>query len=129
MDNNTQIPDATLSLPSVQKDADQGSNSDSNPDTFDKLSTAAKMPQPVSAQRVTPETTNFTSSTSTQQVLTDSSALIAEDVDLIEKEWVERAKEIVHKTKDNPYLQNRALTQLKVDYVKKRYNKAVKMNE
>src|SRR5690606_30294000 len=43
---------------------------------------------------------------------------IADDADLIEKEWVERAKEIVHKTKDNPYLQNKAITKMKADYIK-----------
>lgn len=48
---------------------------------------------------------------------------IADDVDLIEKEWVEKAKEIVEKTKDNPYLQNKAISEFKADYIKKRYNK------
>lgn len=48
---------------------------------------------------------------------------IADDIDLIEKEWVEKAKEIVEKTKDNPYLQNKAISEIKSDYIKKRYNK------
>lgn len=50
---------------------------------------------------------------------------IADDVDLIEKEWVEKAKEIVDKTKENPYLQNKAISEIKADYIKKRYNKEV----
>lgn len=128
MDNNVQTPDATLSLPAVQKNTDQGSDGNPKPESVDNFSAASKMPQPASSPTVTPKATNSTSSTSVQ-VDTESSALVAEDVDLIEKEWVERAKEIVHKTKDNPYLQNRALTQLKVDYVKKRYNKDVQMSE
>jgi len=55
--------------------------------------------------------------------ISSQSPAIADDVDLIEKEWVEKAKEIVNKTKDNPYLQNKAMSEFKADYIKKRYNK------
>jgi hypothetical protein len=54
--------------------------------------------------------------------------LMADDVDLIEKEWVVKAKAIVAKTKDDPYQQNRAITQVKADYLKKRYNKDLKVS-
>lgn len=47
----------------------------------------------------------------------------AQDNDLIEKEWVEKAKQIVEHTRDNPYEQQRALAEMKADYMKKRYNK------
>ena len=50
---------------------------------------------------------------------------IAEDVDLIEKEWVEKAKHIVSQTKDNPNEQNSEISKLKADYMKKRYNKDI----
>lgn len=53
----------------------------------------------------------------------------AEDTDLIEKEWVDRAKEIVEHTRDNPYEQQNALTKMKTDYMKKRYNRDVKSTE
>lgn len=53
----------------------------------------------------------------------------AEDSDLIEKEWVERAKEIVEHTKDDPYEQQKALSKMKADYMKKRYNKDIKISE
>lgn len=67
---------------------------------------------------------------SVQQQPTDSShPMIADDVDLIEKEWVDKAKEIVNKTRDNPYLQNKAVNEMKADYIKKRYNKAIKIDE
>lgn len=52
---------------------------------------------------------------------------IAEDTDLIEKEWVEKAKEIVEKTKNDPYLQNQEINKVKADYMKKRYNKDMKL--
>lgn len=53
----------------------------------------------------------------------------AEDSDLIEKEWVEIAKQIVEHTRDDPYEQQRALSQMKADYLKKRYNKDIKISE
>ncbi len=53
----------------------------------------------------------------------------AEDADLIEKEWVLRAKALVAKTKDDPHLQNKELNLYKADYIKKRYNKDVKVSE
>lgn len=63
------------------------------------------------------------------QTLVGSSPQIADDVDLIEKEWVEKAKEIVEKTKDNPYLQNKAISEIKADYIQKRYNKQISKSE
>ncbi|HYF97064.1 MAG TPA: hypothetical protein VD947_03430 [Patescibacteria group bacterium] len=53
----------------------------------------------------------------------------AEDNDLIEKEWVDRAKQIVEHTKEDPYEQQRALSQMKADYMKKRYNKDIKISD
>lgn len=64
-----------------------------------------------------------------QQGISTSSPAIADDADLIEKEWVEKAKEIVDKTRDNPYLQNKAISEMKADYIKKRYNKDVTKSE
>lgn len=53
---------------------------------------------------------------------------IADDADLIEKEWVMRAKHIVEQTKQDPYTQNKEVTKLKAEYLKKRYNKDVKLS-
>jgi len=52
----------------------------------------------------------------------------ADDSDLIEKEWVERAKAIVEGTRNDPYLQNKELNNFKADYMKKRYNKDIKVD-
>jgi hypothetical protein len=54
---------------------------------------------------------------------------IADDVDLIEKEWVEKAKAIVSQTKEDPYKQNKEISKMKADYIKKRYNKDVHLSE
>lgn len=53
----------------------------------------------------------------------------AQDTDLIEKEWVERAKQIVEHTREDPYEQLRALSHMKADYLKKRYNKDIKLTD
>ena len=53
----------------------------------------------------------------------------ADDVDLIEKVWVEKAKEIVDGTINDPYTQSRQINQIKVDYIKKRYNKDLKVED
>lgn len=58
-----------------------------------------------------------------------STPAIADDTDLIEKEWVLKAKQIVEQTKDDPYTQNQEMNRMKADYIKKRYNKDVKIEE
>jgi hypothetical protein len=50
---------------------------------------------------------------------------VAEDSDLIEKEWVEKAKSIVEKTQRDPFAQSLQLNQLKAEYLQKRYGKNV----
>ncbi len=50
----------------------------------------------------------------------------AEDLELIEKEWVEKAKEIVSRTQGDPYKQNIELNRVRAEYIKKRYNKDVR---
>lgn len=47
----------------------------------------------------------------------------AADNDLIEKEWVLKAKQIVEHTAEDPFSQQQELSKMKADYMKKRYNK------
>jgi hypothetical protein len=67
--------------------------------------------------------------TGTAAVSGSSMPAIADDADLIEKEWVEKAKEIVAKTHQDPYLQNQEMNKVKADYLKKRYNKDLKTGD
>lgn len=53
----------------------------------------------------------------------------AEDSDLIEKEWVAKAKQIVERTKDDPYVQNKEISKVKAEYIKRRYNKDLKLSD
>lgn len=54
--------------------------------------------------------------------------LEADDVDLIEKQWVLKAKNIVESTSGDPFLQNKELNKIRADYIKKRYNKDIKLS-
>lgn len=53
----------------------------------------------------------------------DDSPLVAADDDLIEKEWVDKAKKIVEDTKDDPHMREKAVGKLQADYLRKRYGK------
>lgn len=49
--------------------------------------------------------------------------LVAEDADLIEKEWVDKAKKIILETRDDPFARTNQVNELQKEYLKKRYNK------
>ena len=53
----------------------------------------------------------------------------AADEDLIEKEWVDKAKEIITQTKDDPYARTAQVNALQRDYLQKRYGKVVGASE
>lgn len=49
----------------------------------------------------------------------------ANDDDTIEKEWVDRAKQVIAQTKDNPYAREKAIAELQRDYLMKRYGRQI----
>jgi hypothetical protein len=52
-----------------------------------------------------------------------STPLAAAHDDLIEKEWVDKAKEIISKTPNDPYTRGEQVGSLQKDYLRKRYGK------
>jgi hypothetical protein len=50
----------------------------------------------------------------------------AQDSDHIEPAWVNKAKEIIAQTHDDPYLQKDQMSKVKADYIMKRFNKQIK---
>jgi len=58
-----------------------------------------------------------------------STPLVAADEDLIEKEWVDKAKEIIQQTKDDPHARTAKVNELQRDYLQKRYGKVVGASE
>ena len=65
--------------------------------------------------------------TTTHAKVTNSNPSAAADDELIEKEWVEKAKKVISETKHDPYLQEREVSKLQADYLQKRYGKTVNM--
>lgn len=69
-----------------------------------------------------PVSDDVTATTQTTNLTVD------EKTDLIDKTWVEKAKQIVERTRDDPYKQSEELTIFKADYMKKRYGKTIKVS-
>lgn len=46
--------------------------------------------------------------------------------DRIEKQWIDKAKAIVNQSKDDPYRQKTDMSKIKAEYIKTRFNKAIK---
>lgn len=66
--------------------------------------------------------------TNTEPTATASSTpapSVANDDDLIEKEWVDKAKQIIQSTKDDPYTREREIAKLQIEYIKKRYGRVI----
>ena len=55
--------------------------------------------------------------------------MVAADEDLIEKEWVDKAKDIITQTKDDPHARTAQVNALQRDYLQKRYGKVVGASE
>lgn len=91
---------------------------------------AGQMPQllpPVDPQLAARQASS--APTSPPSAITSKTPLVADDTGLIEKEWVEKAKSIVAHTKDDPRAQSQQINYLKADYLKRRYNKDLKVAE
>lgn len=87
---------------------------------------AALPPQP--QQQTNPQPVRVSSAPSPTAQASDD-PLIADDVDVIEKEWVDKAKKIVNATKEDPHEQEKEVSKLQADYLMKRYNKQIKLSE
>lgn len=65
--------------------------------------------------------------TSTTDTTLAQTPAVAADDDVIEKEWVNKAKKVITQTKGDPYTKEREVSKLQADYMQKRYGKQVKM--
>lgn len=78
---------------------------------------------------VTPQPIQQPVQTQPAPTIRTDSPVVANDIDVIEKEWVNKAKTIIHQTKDDPYQQEKEVSKLQADYLQKRYGKVVKPSE
>ncbi len=53
----------------------------------------------------------------------DDTPATANDNELIEKEWVDKAKKVIAETKDDPYRREQEVSRLQADYLLKRYGR------
>lgn len=116
------IVEPTRNLPEAESVASAETGPAAAPETAPRPTTALPaMPAPPPTS-VSPASAAAASTTS-------NAPAVADDNDLIEKEWVLKAKQIVEKTRNNPHQQNKELSAFKADYMKKRYNKTIKLSE
>lgn len=113
---NPTLPAAPEALPSRP----EMYTSPSQPNPVNQVQVSSQNDVPIAT---VPQTDTSMSSSS----IRGSGPAIADDNDLIEKEWVVKAKQIVAATKDDPYRQNIEMSKFKADYIKKRYNKDIKV--
>ncbi len=140
MDPNTLASPGSFDLPSPtpEQGADSNSAVQNTPEAppGERSTELPNSAQPAPASPVVPVAAQVPSSLAppptsppTTAVPIDDTPLMADDVDLIEKEWVNKAKAIVQRTKDDPRVQNREINKIKADYIKKRYNKEIRVSE
>lgn len=128
MDNNSSVPSFELPKNAEQ---DPGVAHNAEKDAVKPEVNREILPAPVqSMPTMTPSGTPDPATAQTTIVQTpgqsgDDSHLIADDSDVIEKEWVERAKKIIAATSSDPYFEAQELSKLKASYMRKRFNKDI----
>jgi hypothetical protein len=76
------------------------------------------LPMPAPQSQVVPMPVVATQTDNTNPV-------VAADDDLIEREWVDKAKKIIAETRDDPYKREREVSKLQADYLRKRYGREI----
>lgn len=109
----------------------EANSTDKTPETRESEPTKLSAPmQPQSqAQPQVQSTDDNTVVSNTTDDNGSASPAVADDVDVIEKEWVDKAKKIVDSTKDNPRAQEKEVSKLQAEYLMKRYGKQLKVTE
>ena len=81
------------------------------------------------AQLIVDSTQPIVLPVSIQDDISASNPTVANDGDVIEKEWVNGARQIVKETRHDPQVQANKITRFKHDYIKKRFGKEIKLPE
>ena len=132
--NPTNYEQPNFSLPEPQS-AVSGNEVSGNPLTPEHLPPiGSATPTMHSAQMSAPMVPIMPGASAVQSVATQptpapTTPSLADDADLIEKEWVMKAKAIVERTREEPHQQTAEMSRFKADYLKKRYNKDIKISE
>jgi len=127
------LPPPHTELPALQPAAEGAARSvESRPNASEKAPGAS--PPMATAMLPLPPSfaTNATGHGTASDVFNTTTTVVsttADDEDLIEKEWVNKAKAIVEKTQNDPYQQSKELNFLRAGYMQKRYSKHIKLSE
>ncbi|HXR50149.1 MAG TPA: hypothetical protein VN778_03940 [Verrucomicrobiae bacterium] len=125
--SNEQLPDSRGAEANDQLVPEQAPVSSPEQGRSAAQAAVAAIPaMPMPARANDPSATAPTDDSTTTKVATPP---MADDSDLIEKEWVSKAKQIVERTREDPYQQSEQLTAVKADYMQKRYNKTIKVDK
>ena|ERR1700757_306172 len=112
-------PEIGPSAPSPEKAGEESHEREQNMQQVDRQ--AAPPPPPTTVPLPPPPVALPT----IQQPSSDDSVgpSVANDDDLIEKEWVDKAKKIIAETQNDPYRREKEVNRLQIDYLRKRYGK------
>jgi hypothetical protein len=128
MNPNYEQPDLSLPSPKLNEPVPQWH--ETAPVSPENTLAAQQPPSPTPATSAAlPPTMPTPAASSPTDNIPITTPVMADDSDLIEKEWVEKAKAIVANTRDDPFVQSREVSRFKADYIKKRYNKDIKVPE
>lgn len=125
-----QLPDAGAASEAAAAGA---ASAEQSPNPFEKAvatgQTGPASSLPPMTLPLPPSTPQATPPKDSPTTVQTSTPAIVDDGDLIEKEWVHKAKQIVEANRDDPYRQSEQLTVFKADYMKKRYDKNIKLSK
>lgn len=107
-------------LNSLEKGPEQAAEREQNMKSVDQ---APAMPAPPPVIPVPPPTQVVAMPAPPPKA--DDNPPVAADDDLIEKEWVDKAKKIIAETRDDPYRREREVSKLQADYIRKRYGREI----
>lgn len=126
--NGSSNPSPELPLPIPSPELGGGGSAETQKGIETKSATGDAVSQGPSTPMPMVDPSQFTVAAPITVATTDDQAAQAnaDDEDVIEKEWVSRAKAIVNSTKDNPRVQSKELGKFKAEYIKKRFNKDIK---
>ncbi len=134
MEQTPSLPGRTPELPSVSLSPDReggvarpgpevisGGSLEQQPRRSEVAPRAEQVAPPISVAPSVPAVPAADDATDDQAVV--SLPTVANDDDLIEKEWVVKAKKVLAETKDDPYRREQEVGLLQADYLLKRYGR------
>jgi hypothetical protein len=110
--SSERLPNSANNKSDSEERVERYDQNSENAAVMSEVSLTTVLPTPVVAAATVDEVTTY-----------NNNPTVAGDDDLIEKAWVEKAKEIVTETRDNPHKRDEEVGKLQVDYLKKRYGR------